>query len=165
MNSCKIHILSSLEKFEFFEHGRGLCMIVRDVMTISVQWVTPESTLIQVAELMKQNDIGSVPICKENMLVGIITDRDIVLKVASTKGTLDGILAKDIMTKEVITVTADQDAHDAARLMSKHQIRRLPVLENGKLIGILALGDLAIERIHINEAGDALSGISQGAHH
>ena len=69
------------------------------------------------------------------------------------------------MSAKVISVTADQDVHEAADLMAKNQIRRLPVLEMGNLIGIVALGDLAIEKIHVNEAGDALSGISQGARH
>ena len=69
------------------------------------------------------------------------------------------------MSTDIISVTADQDVHEAANLMSKYQIRRLPVLEKGQLIGIVAIGDLAIEKIHINEAGDALSDISQGAHH
>ncbi|HUS88075.1 MAG TPA: CBS domain-containing protein [Desulfosporosinus sp.] len=139
-------------------------MKVRDVMTSSVDWVTPDTSVVEVAQLMKKDDVGSIPICKENSLIGIITDRDIVLKGVAAGGNTNNISAKDIMSTDIIFVSADQDVHEAANLMSKYQIRRLPVLEKGKLVGILAIGDLAIEKIHINEAGDALSDISQGAH-
>lgn len=140
-------------------------MKVRDVMTSSVDWVTPDTSVVEVAQLMKKDDVGSIPICKENRLIGIITDRDIVLKVVAAGGNTNNISAKDIMSTDIIFVSSDQDVHEAANLMSEYQIRRLPVLEKGKLVGILAIGDLAIEKIHINEAGDALSDISQGAHH
>jgi CBS domain-containing protein len=140
-------------------------MKVRDVMTSSVDWVTPDTSVVEVAQLMKKDDVGSIPICKDNSLIGMITDRDIVLKVVAAGGNIRNISAKDIMSTDIISVSADQDVHEAANLMSKYQVRRLPVLEKGKLMGILAIGDLAIEKIHINEAGDALSDISQGAHH
>ena len=139
-------------------------MKVRDVMTSSVDWVTPDTSVVEVAQLMKKDDVGSIPICKENRLIGMITDRDIVLKVVAAEGNTNNISAKDIMSADITFVSADQDVHEAANLMSEYQIRRLPVLEKGKLVGILAIGDLAIEKIHINEAGDALSDISQGAH-
>ena len=140
-------------------------MKVREVMTGSVDWVTPDTTVIEVAQLMKKDDVGSIPICKDHRLMGMITDRDIVLKVVAAGGNTNNILAKDIMSTDIISVTPDQDVHEAANLMSKYQIRRLPVLETGKLVGILAIGDLAIEKKHVNEAGDALSNISQGAQH
>ncbi len=139
-------------------------MKVRDVMTSSVDWVTPDTSVVEVAQLMKKDDVGSIPICKENRLIGMITDRDIVLKVVAAGGNTNNISSKDIMSTDITFVSADQDVHEAANLMSEYQIRRLPVLEKGKLVGILAIGDLAIEKIHINEAGDALSDISQGAH-
>jgi CBS domain-containing protein len=140
-------------------------MKVRDVMTSSVDWVTPDTAVVEVARLMKKDDVGSIPICQGNRLIGMITDRDIVLKVVATGENTNNISVKDIMSTDIISVSSDQDVHEAADLMSKYQIRRLPVLENDKLVGILAIGDLAIEKIHINEAGDALSDISQGAHH
>lgn len=140
-------------------------MKVREVMTSIVDWVTPDTTVIEVAQLMKRDDVGSIPICKDNCLMGMITDRDIVLKVVATGGNTNNLSAKDIMSTDIISVTADQDVHEAAKLMSKFQIRRLPVLEADKLVGIVAIGDLAIEKMHINEAGDALSDISQGAQH
>jgi len=132
-------------------------------MTSSVDCVTPDTTVIEVAQLMKKDDVGSIPICTDHQLMGIITDRDIVLKVVAAGKNTNNILAKDIMSTDIISVTTDQDVHEAANLMSKYQIRRLPVLEAGKLVGIVAIGDIAIEKVHINEAGDALSDISQGA--
>ncbi|KGP76863.1 inosine-5'-monophosphate dehydrogenase [Desulfosporosinus sp. Tol-M] len=140
-------------------------MKVRDVMTSSVDWVTPETSVVEVAQLMKKDDVGSIPICQDNSLIGIITDRDIVLKVVAAGGNPNNISAGDIMSTDTICVSADQDVHEAANLMSKYQIRRLPVLDKSKLVGIVALGDLAIEKIHIDEAGDALSSISQGTYH
>ena len=132
-------------------------------MTSSVDCVTPDTTVIEVAQLMKKDDVGSIPICTDHQLMGIITDRDIVLNVVAAGKNTNNILAKDIMSTDIISVTTDQDVHEASNLMSKYQIRRLPVLEAGKLVGIVAIGDLAIEKVHINEAGDALSDISQGA--
>lgn len=141
-------------------------MKVREVMTSSVDWVKPDTSVVEVAKLMKKDDVGSIPICKGNQLIGIVTDRDIVLKVVASGGDTNNTSVQDIMSTDIISVTSNQDVHEAADLMSKYQIRRLPVVEQGKLLGILAIGDLAIEKIHINEAGDALSGISQGpAHH
>ncbi|MDP4158415.1 MAG: CBS domain-containing protein [Bacillota bacterium] len=140
-------------------------MKVQQVMTNSVDWVTSNSTVTEIAQLMKKDDVGSVPVCDGEKLVGIITDRDIVLKVVAAGDFNKNISAREIMNTNVVTVTSDQDVHEAADLMSKYQIRRLPVVEQGRLVGIVALGDLAIEKIHINEAGDALSDISQGAHH
>lgn len=140
-------------------------MKVREVMTSSVECATPTTTVVELAKMMKNNDIGSIPICEDQKVIGIITDRDIVLKAVAEGKTIENRKAKEIMNSTVITVTADQDVHEAAALMSKHQIRRLPVVEQGHLIGIVAIGDLAVEKIHINEAGDALSDISQGAHH
>ncbi|AFQ44605.1 CBS domain-containing protein [Desulfosporosinus meridiei] len=140
-------------------------MKVRDVMTRQIETVAPSSSVEEIARLMKRNDVGSIPVCEGQKVLGIITDRDIVLKVIADGKNVSSVSAKDIMTSQVITVTSDQDVHEAARIMADNQIRRLPVLEQGRIAGIVALGDLAVEKIHINEAGDALSDISQGAHH
>lgn len=140
-------------------------MKVRDVMTSQVETVTPNCTIEEIARLMKSNDVGSIPVCEGKKVLGMITDRDIVIKVLADGKNLLSVSAKDIMNSDVITVTSDQDVHEAARVMADYQIRRLPVIDQGKIVGIVALGDLAIEKIHVNEAGDALSDISQGAHH
>ncbi len=140
-------------------------MKVRDVMSSQVDSVTPSTSVVEIAQLMKNNDVGSTPVCEGKKVIGIVTDRDIVLRVVADGVDVKSISAKDIMSSEIISVTSDQDVHEAAHIMAKYQIRRLPVVDQGNIVGILALGDLAVEKIHINEAGDALSDISQGAHH
>lgn len=140
-------------------------MIVRDIMSIKVAWVAPNTPLVEVAKLMKQEDIGSVPVCEQDRLQGIITDRDIVIRAIASGKNSNSLNVSDIMSTKVITVSPDTDAHEASQIMARERIRRLPVLENGKLVGIMALGDLAVERIHVDEAGEALSDISQGVHH
>lgn len=140
-------------------------MKVRDAMSEEVEWASPDSSILEVAKMMQKWDVGSVPICENRKLVGIVTDRDIVLRVVAQGSDARSLDAQQVMSKDVATVTPDSDAHAASDLMSKHQVRRLPVVENGELVGILALGDLAVEQIHVNEAGEALSDISQGIQH
>lgn len=135
-------------------------MKVQDLMTTQIQWVTPTDSIQKAAQIMQAVNCGSVPVCEGNKLVGIITDRDITIKaVAQNKPTAK---TQECMTSTVVTCTPDTDAHQAADLMAKHQVRRLPVINNmGELVGICAIGDLATVDIHVNEAGDALSRISQ----
>jgi CBS domain-containing protein len=140
-------------------------MIVRDIMSENVVWVTPNTSLVDVAKLMQKEDIGSVPVYEQNRLQGIITDRDMVLRAIASGKNPNSLHASDIMSTNVVTVGPDTDAHEASDIMARKQIRRLPVMENNKLVGIMALGDLAVERIHVDEAGEALSDISQGIHH
>ncbi len=140
-------------------------MIVRDIMSVKVAWVAPNTPLVEVAKLMQREDIGSVPVCEQDRLQGIITDRDIVIRAIASGKNPNSLNVSDIMSTKVITVSPDTNAHEASQIMAREQIRRLPVMENGKLVGIMALGDLAVERIHVDEAGEALSDISQGVHH
>ncbi|WP_088186251.1 CBS domain-containing protein [Desulfosporosinus sp. FKA] len=139
-------------------------MKVCDVMTRTVDWVGPKTTISEVSRLMKKDDVGSIPICDNNKVIGMITDRDIVLNVIAVGKDYNTAVVQDVMSKNVVSVSSNQDVHEAADLMSQYQIRRLPVVDQDRLVGIVAIGDLAIERIHVNEAGDALSDISQGAH-
>lgn len=140
-------------------------MKVRDIMTENVEIVMPDTSLEDVARLMTETDIGCVPVCQNKAILGLITDRDIVIRAIAKGKNPATTRAKDVMSTEIISVSPDTDAHAAADRMSQYQIKRLPVVENGQLTGIVALGDLAIEDIHIDEAGNALSGISQGIHH
>lgn len=134
-------------------------MKVQDVMTSSVSWIQESDTIQKAAQIMKTVNCGSVPVCQNNKVVGVITDRDIVLK-AVAKGQYTASV-KDCMTRQAITCTPDTDVHEAANLMARHQIRRLPVVDaTGNICGICAIGDFATVDIHINEAGDALSKIS-----
>ncbi|PWI57917.1 CBS domain-containing protein [Sulfoacidibacillus thermotolerans] len=136
-------------------------MLIRDLMTTNVQTCSESTSLTEVAKQMASQNVGSIPVVQNGKLVGIVTDRDIVTKCIAKNLDCNSTTASSCMTRNPVTVSPETDAHEAARLMSKEQIRRLPVVENGKLVGICALGDLAVVDIHVNEAGEALSGISE----
>lgn len=140
-------------------------MKVRDLMTTNVKWANQDQSIEEVARLLATSDIGSVPVCQGEQVLGIITDRDIIVRAIAQGKDPKTTKCSDIMSKNVKTVTGDTDVHQASDLMAENQIRRLPVIENNRLIGFLAIGDIAVESIHINEAGEALSDISEGVHH
>lgn len=135
-------------------------MKIRELMTTAVTWARPGTSLTQLAALMKQENIGCIPVCSDRgELLGVVTDRDIVVRGLSPDGR--ALSAQDIMTKRPVSVHPDMDTHQAALLFARQQVRRLPVVESGKLVGILSLGDLAKKTFYIDEAGDALSAISK----
>lgn len=136
-------------------------MKVRDLMTQSVTSCSPDTCCEEAAKIMKQQNVGSIPVTQGKQLLGIITDRDIVVSCVAASSPCAQTTVSSVMTKNPVTCNPDADAHEAARLMSSEQIRRLPVVENGNLVGICSLGDLAVVDIHVNEAGEALSGISE----
>ena len=135
-------------------------MKIKDLMTTAVTWIRPNTSVTQIANLMRQENIGALPVCTDRgELLGIVTDRDIVIRSlpeGSNKKT-----AEDIMTKHPVFVHPDMNTHQAALLFAKYQVRRLPVIEGKKLIGMVSLGDLAKKTLYIDEAGDALSAISK----
>ncbi|WP_304457750.1 CBS domain-containing protein [Alicyclobacillus sendaiensis] len=134
-------------------------MKVQQIMTTDVACCSATDSIQKAAQAMKRENCGSIPVCENRRVVGIVTDRDIVLK-AVAQGKCDARV-EDCMTKAVVTGRPDMDAHEAADLMAQHQIRRLPIVdERGDLCGILSIGDLATVDIHVNEAGAALSKIS-----
>lgn len=143
-------------------------MKLRELMTRDVRCCTPETPLPEVARIMAELNVGAVPVCSGKGVRGMLTDRDMVLRAVAEGQDTSRATAADCMTTPVITASPDMDAHEAASMMGNKQIRRLPVVENGELVGIVALGDMATVNIHVNEAGDALSKISEpsqpGAH-
>lgn len=139
---------------------------LKDIMSHEVISCSPDQTLKEAAELMSRHNIGSVPVANHGRLEGIITDRDITLRSAARGKDDDQVRVEECMTRDpLISGTPDMDGHEAARLMSEHQIRRLPVVENGRLIGMVSLGDLATEDQFQDEAEAALSGISSAGRH
>lgn len=134
-------------------------MKVEQIMTTDVQCCCGTDSIQKAAQAMKNYNCGSVPVCDNKKVIGVITDRDIVLKgVAQGKA---NCRVEECMSNKVVTSSPDTDAHEAADLMAQHQIRRLPIVNaSGELCGIVSIGDLATVDIHINEAGDALSKIS-----
>lgn len=133
---------------------------VSEIMSKSVKSVSPDDSIQKAAQIMKEVDCGSVPVTEGMRVAGILTDRDIAIEaVAAGKGPETPL--KAFMTKTVITVKPDTDARQAANMMAENQVRRLPVVENDKLVGILAIADLARVNIFVSESGQALSEISE----
>ncbi|MBT2697701.1 CBS domain-containing protein [Bacillus sp. ISL-40] len=133
---------------------------IRDIMTEEVECCTLLDNVYEVALKMKQLNVGAIPIIDQEKLVGMITDRDIVVRGVAEKHP-GSTKVEDIMSNDLITVTPDSSSKDAAKLMANHQIRRLPVVEEGKLIGIVSLGDFAIRELTDDQAKEALTEISE----
>lgn len=132
---------------------------VRDLMSEDVVSVSPNQSVQEAAQLMEQHDIGAIPVVENGEVKGIITDRDITLR-ATADGDYNATVA-ECMTQNLTIADPNMSVHEAAKVMAEHQIRRLPVVENGQLVGMLSIGDLAIEDIYDDEAGEALQDISK----
>ncbi len=140
-------------------------MQVKDVMSKDVIIADMNDTVLDVAKLMAHHNIGCVPVTKDGQIVlGIITDRDIVLSMARYNRDPENTLASNVMTSNVYSVKPDAELVQALALMKKQQIRRLPVIENEVLLGMLSLGDVAVysEKNDV-EISDALTEISKPA--
>ena len=126
---------------------------VSDIMTTDVQVIQPHDTLHRAATLMRDLDIGALPVCDGLRLQGMLTDRDITVHGVAEGLTPDDACVSDVMTKEIVYCTGGQDVEQAMRLMGAKQIRRLPVVDSERnLIGIISLGDLAVrQRGHIDQ--------------
>ena len=120
-------------------------MNVCECMCKNVISASKDTCIIEISSLMKENDIGSIPICDEDKnIVGMITDRDIVLRAVAENKDISKLKAEDIMTKNhIIKLDINSSTLEASKTMSNNQVRRLPVLEDNKLVGILSIGDLA----------------------
>lgn len=116
---------------------------VRDVMTTDVRIVRPSSSLDQVARVLRDLDVGSVPVCDGVKLQGMITDRDIIVKAVAEGRDLSTTKASELVEGTPVWIPVDADISEARRLMSENKIRRLPVIEDKRLVGIVSLGDLA----------------------
>ncbi|MCI0348432.1 MAG: CBS domain-containing protein, partial [Acidobacteriales bacterium] len=137
-------------------------MKVREIMTTDVATAQPDSTLEEVASMMKEEDTGAIPVLDEDELVGIITDRDIVVRCIAEGKDATETNVEDILSEDLATIEPDADVEEAARLMSQRQIRRLPVVEDGMLVGVISLGDIAVKEVDEEPAAQALEGVSRG---
>jgi CBS domain-containing protein len=138
-------------------------MKVSDVMTTEVETAQLNSTLEEVASIMKVEDVGAVPVVDEDEdLVGIITDRDIIVRCVADGKDASDTTVEEILSHELETIEPDADVEEAARLMADKQIRRLPVCQDGELVGMLSIGDLAVKTPHRDAPAEALREISQG---
>ena len=133
---------------------------IRDIMTSEVESCTLLDNVYEVALKMKELNVGAIPILDQDKLVGMITDRDIVVRGVAEKHP-GSTKVEDIMSNKLITITPDSTSKEAAKLMAEHQIRRLPVVEGDKLVGMVSLGDFAIRELTDDQAKVALTEISE----
>ena len=137
-------------------------MKVRDIMTGKVIPIHPEETVEVAARKLAHYNIGALPVCREDgRLCGMVTDRDLVTRCVAANRAPGATTVGQVMTGQVISVRGDMEVSAAAHLMGREQIRRLPVTENGKLCGMLSLGDLAAREDKVMDAADALNEISR----
>ena len=135
-------------------------MEIREIMTRSVVSIDPAESVEVAARTMTQYNIGALPVCANGKLCGMLTDRDIVIRCLAANRQPGDTLVKQIMTQQVTSVRPDMETGVAAHLMGRLQIRRLPVVEDGKLCGMVSLGDMAVREETAIDASDALSDVS-----
>jgi CBS domain-containing protein len=117
---------------------------VRDTMTADPLSIGPSASVVEAARLMREEHIGSLPITDDDTLVGMITDRDITTRVVAEAADPKTTSVSDVYSGDLISVEPDKDLEEAVQLMARHQVRRLPVVENGRLVGIVAQADIAL---------------------
>lgn len=134
---------------------------LRNFMSANVYTVNENQSVQEAANLMSQHNIGALPVVNSSgQVAGIITDRDITLRSTAQGEAAQTPISQTMTAQKVVQGTPDMDVHEAAQLMSQQQIRRLPVVENGQVVGMVALGDLAVDNQLNNDAEQALSNIS-----
>ena len=135
-------------------------MEIKDIMTQSVVSIDPGESVEVAARTMSRHNIGALPVCTNGKLCGMLTDRDIVTRCLAANRQPANTQVRQVMTEQVTSVRPDMETGAAAHLMGRLQIRRLPVVENGKLCGMVSLGDMAIHEESAIDAGDALADVS-----
>lgn len=137
-------------------------MQIQELMTPAVVTIAPEESAALAARLLSRHNLGALPVCGgDGGLRGIITDRDIVVRCVAASEDPARVPVRDIMTRRVETISPTDDASEGARRMARQQVRRLPVVDGGKVVGMVSLADLARCRACDMEAAAALSEISQ----
>jgi CBS domain-containing protein len=138
---------------------------VREAMAKTISTATPEDTVGRVASMMREEDCGFIPVVREDEVVGVVTDRDLVLRVmADGPAGIPAVPVSDVMTRSVWSVGADEPIEAAAHQMAEHGVRRLPVVDGGRLVGILSSGNLE-QALHAEgpSAAEATLGVTKGA--
>jgi CBS domain-containing protein len=119
---------------------------IREVMTADPRTVEPGDTVADAARQMREGDVGDVLVTENGRLMGIVTDRDIAVRVAAEGRDPQATKVRDVCTSDPVTLTVDQTVEDAIRLVREQNVRRIPVLQDGRPAGVVTIGDLAIER-------------------
>lgn len=142
-------------------------MKVKECMCTQISCVNPETNLTDVAKLMKNQHVGCLPICDTNkQIVGLVTDRDLVLRGIACNKDANTTPVSDIMTTEIYTVTPNENVENATKTMCDCQVKRIPVVENNQMVGILTLGDIANNNeINQTDIGKTVEGICRCGNH
>jgi CBS domain-containing protein len=134
---------------------------LKDIMSPDVQVISPDATIREAAQKMREGDFGMMPVAENDRMIGAISDRDIALR-AIAEGKGPDTKVRDVMSQGIAWAYEDDSVDHAAEVMSEHQVRRLPVVNRQKrLVGIVALGDFAVESSDLEPAAEALVEISQ----
>lgn len=136
-------------------------MKVKDCMSSGIVSVSPTETITNVAKQMQQNHIGCITVCdNNNKLVGLITDRDLILRCIASGKNCEDVPVSDIMTTNIYSVSPDDTVDKATTYMSQYQIRRLPVVQDGALMGMLTIADISVNPdVSTNKVGEMMEGI------
>jgi CBS domain-containing protein len=129
-------------------------------MTTDPRSITPRDVVIEAARLMRDEEIGSLPVTEEGRLVGMLTDRDIAVRVVAEGRSPNSTTVGEVLSPDPVAAGPDQDLDEALHLMAQHQVRRLPVVEDDRLVGILAQADVALEEKE-KKIGELVESISQ----
>ena len=136
-------------------------MKVRDIMSDKVIGISPDETVEVAARQLAQYNIGALPVCgTDAKLCGLVTDRDLVIRCMAANRSASHTKVRDVMTSQVVSVKPEMEIGVAAHLMGRQQVRRLPVTEEGRLCGMISLGDLANREESVMDAADALTDIT-----
>ena len=132
---------------------------VRDAMSENPRSIGASASVVEAARLMREQHIGSLPVVEDERLVGMITDRDIAVRVVAENAVSETTLVEDVYSRDLISVEPDHDLAEALQLMARHQVRRLPVVEDGRLVGLVAQADIALK--DNEKTGELVGAISE----
>jgi len=132
---------------------------VRDAMTAEPRSIGASASVVEAARLMREQHIGSLPVTEDDRLVGMITDRDIATRVVAESAVPETTSVGDVYSRDLISVEPNSDLDEALRLMARHQVRRLPVVENDRLVGMVAQADIALKESE--RTGELVGAISE----
>jgi CBS domain-containing protein len=138
----------------------GTHKLVRDAMTSSPASINATDPIVEAARIMRDKDVGALPVLDDGRLYGMITDRDIAVRVVAEQSDPSAVTVRDVASPQVLQTTPEQDLDEALRLMAQHKVRRLAVTEGDRLVGILAQADLA-QAHEAKQVGEAVGTISE----
>ena len=145
------------------DHGSRGSQKIRDIMTANPRTVSEKDTVLQVARIMRDSDTGVVPVVDGKKIIGLVTDRDIVVRAIADGKDLDSVSVTDVMTKSVRSVKEDSTVDEVLNLMGSAEIRRVPVVNgNNEIVGIVSIGDLSTKTSKDNKVGKTVESISEG---